>query len=154
MKTIILLISLISFSFANQYTFLVDKYDKEIELEAKIIFNIARVSIGGEIKLFIPKITNVEKDIYSNIFNLVDNCNDANFIFVKNNYEINFLCENKIENQIFFTNNYKKLINNNKYIGAFFWNKSRPNIIFLKDRLSKKNIILTSEYEKFIEDIE
>jgi hypothetical protein len=153
MKIIVFLISLISFSLASQYTFLVDKYDEELELEAKIISNIATASITKDIKLFIPKITNMEKDIYSKEFILVNECSDANFIFVKNNYEIDFLCGNEFKNKLFFTNNYNRLIGNNKYIGAFFWNKSRPNIVFVKDRLIKKSIKLSEEYQKFIEDI-
>jgi hypothetical protein len=153
MKTILFLLSILSFSFANQYTFLLDKYDKETELEAKIILNIATASMGNEIKLFIPKMTNVEKDIYSKMFTLVNKCSDANFVFVKNNNDIDFLCKSPIEGKLFFTNNYKKLVNNTKYIGAFFWNKSRPNIIFIKNRLVERNIKLTAEYEKFIEDI-
>ncbi len=154
MKNIILLISLLSFSFANQYTFLVDKYDKEIELEAKIILNIANASTKEEIKLFIPKISDVEKNIYSQFFTLTNSCEEANFIFVKNNYNIDAKCEEKIHKKLFFTNNYQKLLNNNNYIGAFFWNKSRPNITFVKNRLNERNIKLSGNYDKFIEDIE
>lgn len=153
MKVILLLISLLSFSFAKQYTFLVDKYDKETELEAKIILNIAKASLKDEIKLFIPEITNVEKDIYSQFFTLVETCQNANFIFIKNNFALEPLCESKIQDRVIFTNNYQKLLKNNKYTGALFWNKSRPNIIFIKDRLDAKNIKLSSDYEKFIEDI-
>ena len=47
MKVIIFLITLISFLNADQYTFLLNKYDKELELEAKIISNIATASIKG-----------------------------------------------------------------------------------------------------------
>lgn len=153
MKIIIVLISLISFSFSNQYTFLVDKYDKEMELEAKIILNIAKASIKDEIKLFIPKISNIEIDIYSQFFTLVNSCNNANFIFIKGNFDLDKSCEDKVSNQLVFTNNYKKLLKNDRYVGALFWNKSRPNIIFVKDRLLAKNIKLSADYEKFIEDI-
>ena len=153
MKNIIFLISLVTFSFANQYTFLVDKYDKEIELEAKIISNIAIASSKNEVKLFIPRITSTEKNIYSTFFTLVSTCDDANFVFVKRNFEIDSLCEDKMNDKLFFTNNYQKLLNKDKFIGAFFWNKSRPNIIFIKNRLAKQNIKLSNDYEKFIEDI-
>lgn len=154
MKIIILLISLITFSFADQYTFLVDKYDKDIELEAKIVLNIAKASILNDIKLHIPKITSTEKEIYSKFFTLVNTCDEANFIFVKTKFEIDKLCENKAHGKLLFTNNYEKLIKNDNYLGAFFWNKSRPNIIFIKERLQEKNINLPAEYSKFIEEIE
>lgn len=83
MKSIIFLITLISFLNAEQYTFLVNKYDKELELEAKIISNIATASIKSEIKLYIPEISNTEKEVYSKFFTLVDSCENANFVFIK-----------------------------------------------------------------------
>lgn len=142
-----------TFSFASQYTFLVNKYDKEIELESQIMSNITSALKKDDIKLFIPRITDMERIIYSNSFKLVDACIDANFVFVKREFEIDSSCEDKIGNKLFFTNNYQKLLYTDKYIGAFFWNKSRPNIIFIKDRLVKQNIKLADDYEKFIEDI-
>jgi hypothetical protein len=151
MKFIIFLLTIISFSYCEQYTFLINKYDKEIELEAKIISNIATSSVKDNIKLYIPEMSLIEKDIYSKFFNLSDSCEDANFIFIKRNVDLNNLCQ-KQENKIFFTNNYEKLLEDNRYLGAFFWNKSRPNITFIKTRLEKQKIELPSDYDKFVED--
>ncbi len=151
MKILILILGLLSFMYAQQYTFLVKKYDKEIELEAKIIFNIADSSINDKVILFIPKITHIEKDIYSKFFTLGKDCNESNFIFVKKNIENENLCMN--QNKIYFTNNYQKLLSNEEYLGAFFWNKSRPNIVFIKNRLKKQKIILPKSYNQFIEDL-
>ena len=151
MKKIIFLITLISFLNAEQYTFLLNKYDKELELEAKIISNIATASIKNDIKLFIPEISIAEKEIYSKFFILTHSCNDANFVFIKKSIDINSLCKEDT-NKIFFTNNYQKLLNDNKYLGAFFWNKSRPNITFIKNRLEKQKIELPNDYDKFVED--
>ena len=64
---------------------------------------------------------------------------------------INSLCKSD-NNQIFFTNNYEKLLKDNRYLGAFFWNKSRPNITFIKARLEKQKIELSKDYDKFVED--
>jgi hypothetical protein len=151
MKTLILLFIFLTFSYSEQYTFLVNKYDKEIELEAEIISNIATSSLTKDIKLFIPDISNNEKEIYSKFFTLVDTCSNANFVFVKKSIDISSSCSS--DGKIFFTNNYQRLLENNAYFGAFFWNKSRPNIIFIKDRLAQQNIKLPIDYEKFIEDI-
>lgn len=151
MKFIIFLITLISFLNAEQYTFLLNKYDKELELESQIILNIANASIKNDIKLFIPEISDMEEGVYSKNFTLTNNCVDANFIFVKREVNLNFYCKN-YENKIFFTNNYEKLLNDNRYIGAFFWNKSRPNITFIKARLEKEKIKLSKDYDKFVED--
>ncbi len=151
MKFIIFLLIISSFLNAEQYTFLVNKYDKEVELEAKIISNIATSSIKENIKLYIPEISNMEKDVYSKVFTLTDSCDDANVIFIKRNVDINSLCKNE-NKKLFFTNNYEKLLEDNRYLGAFFWNKSRPNITFIKSRLEKQKIKLPTDYDKFVED--
>jgi hypothetical protein len=150
MKFIIFLITFLSFLNAEQYTFLLNKYDKELELEAKIISNIAHASMQNEVKLFIPEITEMEKDIYSKFFTLTNNCNDANFVFIKRNIDLKSFC--KKDNKLFFTNNYEKLLNDDIYLGAFFWNKSRPNITFIKARLEKNKIKLPNDYDKFVEN--
>lgn len=142
------------FTFLNSvenYTFLVKEYNKEIELESKIISSIAENLIHkkDKISLFIPEISDIEKTIYSSSFNIVNSCNDADFIYLRNNSDSQ-LCN--INNKIFFTNNYDSLLKNDKFIGAFFWSKSRPNIVFVKNRLDKNKIQLPEIYEKFVEE--
>ncbi|WP_419769470.1 MAG: hypothetical protein ACNI3C_08990 [Candidatus Marinarcus sp.] len=149
MKTIILLFVFISCAF-SQYTFLVNEYDKEIDLEAKIIAKIAKSSIKDEIRLFIPDISEMEKKVYSRYFIVTDNCDSSNFIFIKKSVGDKMLCAQA--GKLFFTNNYKKLLSDDKYIGAFFWNKSRPNIVFIKSRLENQHIELPKSYEQFVED--
>lgn len=150
MKALMVFFTFIALAFGEQYTFLVNPYDKEVELEAKIISNIAQASTGNKINLFIPEISQSEKEIYANFFTLVDNCSEANFVFVKKQVNIDVVCQEN--NKLFFTNNYQKLLSDNRYYGAFFWNKSRPNIVFIKQRLEDKHISLSSEYQQFIED--
>jgi len=152
MKIFILLLTVISFVYSKQYVFIVDKYNKEIELEAKIISKIATSSLKGKVNIFIPDINTQEIEVYSNYFNLAKSCETANFVFDKKSSTISG-CVDK-DNKLFFTNNYKRLIENKKYYGAFFWNKGRPNIVFLKKRFESKNINLPREYNQFIEDID
>ena len=108
MKFFICIFSIITSLFSSQYTFLLEKYDKEIELEAKILFDIAKSSIKKDIKLFIPKITNIEKKVYSKYFILTKECKTSNFIFINKTIHNDKSC-NKL-NKLFFTNNYKKTI--------------------------------------------
>lgn len=150
MKKFIFLLTILSFSYATPYTFLVDKYDKEMELEAKILFDIATSSIHKEIRLFIPDISEAERKIYSQYFILSKSCETSNFVFVNKTIENEKLCDSS--NRLFFTNNYRKLLSDNKYYGAFFWNKSRPNIVFIKNRLDKIDVSLPKTYTQFIED--
>ena len=152
MKFTIFLLILISNVYSSSYVFLAQKYNTNIELEAKIISDMAKASISDDIKLYIPNISNEEKEIYSTSFTLVNNCNDANLIFEKNESKSDILCTSNT-NKLFITNDYKKLLKDNKYAGAFFWNKSRPNITVIKNRLENQNINLSTNYEKFVEDL-
>ncbi|RXJ83504.1 hypothetical protein [Arcobacter sp. CECT 8985] len=151
MKTLLLLISLTSLLMSQQYTFLVDKYNKAIDLESQIISKIAHLSIKkDDIKLYIPKATKIEKKIYSKHFTLVNNCKKADFVYVKKDFDFSSKC--KHSKALFFTNNYRKLLSDKSFIGAFFWSKSRPNIVFIKNRLGNKKIKLPNSYNKFVED--
>ncbi|QDF28268.1 hypothetical protein [Halarcobacter anaerophilus] len=136
---------------ARNYTYLIDEYDKVIDLEAKIISKIAKDIVKDKkVKLYIPHLKRLDEKVYSSKVDLVHNCEEANFIFIK--YKVNLKkCEGE-KNKIFFTNNYKKLLKNRKFLGAFFWSKSRPNIVLIKKRLNKKRIKLPKEYNQFIED--
>ncbi|QFR48972.1 hypothetical protein FJR48_04240 [Sulfurimonas lithotrophica] len=150
MRVLFILLTLISLSFSKQQVFMLDEYDKEIELEAKIISKIATATLNNKIKIYIPNISKHEQEIYSKYFDLSEDCKYADFIFDKKGSLANS-CKNSTK--LFFTNNYKKLVSDSRYFGAFFWNKSRPNIVFIKKRLQKNNIKLSKEYEQFIEDI-
>jgi len=150
MRILILLLTLLSFLVAENYTFLVQPYSKEIELEAKIIAEIANASLHSKIRLFIPHMTEMEEKVYSKYFILSPKCETANFVFVNKNIEKEALCDN--ENRLFFTNNYRKLLSDEKYFGALFWNKSRPNIVFIHKRLEQKAIELPKTFDQFVEN--
>jgi hypothetical protein len=150
MRAFILLMACAVFSFANQYTFMLKPYTKELELEAKIIAKIASKSTDDAVRLYIPEITEDEVQVYKEYFTLVQDCRDANFVFIKRAARIDEGCRGK--ERLFFTNNYRKLLNDSTYFGAFFWNKSRPNIVFIKERLEEYSVSLPKEYEKFVED--
>ena len=153
MRLITLILMLFSFSFANQYTFLVDKYDKEIELEAKILSQIASVSAKEPVVLFIPNITRAEEKVYGKFFKLTNHCNEANFVFANKEFDPKEAQCNS-EKTHFFTNNYQRLLSDEKFFGAFFWSKSRPNIVFAKKRLAHKNITLPNAYNNYIEELD
>jgi hypothetical protein len=138
--------------YGENYTYLIDAYTKEAEFEAKIVTKIAEdILVNKMLKLYIPHSNNLDKKIYSQNTILVDSCEKANFVFIKYEGTNNCLKNNT---PFLLTNNYKKLIKNPNYIGAFFWSKSRPNIVLVKNRLMKKNIQLSSEYDQFIEDLQ
>lgn len=152
LKKVFLIFLLPLVLYAKSYTYLVDEYTKEAEFEAKIVTKIAKDILHNQtIKLYIPNSKALDKKIYSKNTVFVDSCEKANFIFIK--YGQTDECITHKNDQYLLTNNYRKLISNPQYFGAFFWSKSRPNIVLIKKRLIKNNIQLSSEYDQFIEDL-
>lgn len=151
MKVLFLCLLFISASYSSSYTFLMKEYNKELELEAKIIEDIAKASLHEELRIYIPNISMRDKKVYEKFFFISKTCENANFIFIKNSNNIKGLCKNR--KKLFFTNNYRRLLKNKKFYGAFFWSKSRPNIVFIKNRLKQQGIILPKNYNNFIEDL-
>lgn len=60
--------------------------------------------------------------------------------------------ENVSKTGIVFTTEYGMLENNKRIVGAFFWQKGRPNLLFIRNRLHKANLTLGHEFDKYIED--
>lgn len=148
-KIFLILIFLLSYTQA-QYTFIIKKYSKEIELEAKIIANISKAITNKNAKIFIPKMKEKNYPIYANYLNIVRSCEEAELIYIKDSIKKLTPCKN--QNKLYFTNNYKILLSEQKFIGAFFWSKSRPNIVFIKNRLEKNKIVLPQNYTQFVEE--
>ena len=84
---------------------------------------------------------------YSEKFNIVKNCADADIVLLSTTIDIPSTCRGKV----FFGTRYKHL-KDEKVIGAFFWQKGRPNILFYKSRLDKKHIKLDRSLDKYVED--
>ena len=57
----------------------------------------------------------------------------------------------KFKNKILFVSSYKNLIKYENAIGALYWKKGRPQIIFLKDRLKKYGLEIEPYLSKYIE---
>ncbi|RXK11692.1 hypothetical protein CP965_13050 [Halarcobacter mediterraneus] len=143
---------MVCFIKADNYTYLLDKYQKETELEAKIVVKIAKdILVNKPVILYIPGMKSLDYKVYSSFVKVTKLCSEANFVFVK--YSKSHKCQKKGKNSYILTNNYKKLLSDKTFLGAFFWSKSRPNIVLVKSRLSQKNIYLPREYERYIEDL-
>jgi len=96
-------------------------------------------------KIFIYK-KPLPYEIDTKVLNLVSNCDDADIILVKSTIDLSKSCSKKF----IFGTRYSSL----EYIdviGAFFWQKGRPNILFYKSRLNEKHILLDDSFSKYIE---
>ena len=83
--------------------------------------------------------------LVSDHFNLVDNCSDAEIVIMTQS-DLSKECQSKIV----FGTRYRHL-KQPYVIGAFFWQKGRPNIVFLGEKLEEKHITLDPSLEQFVE---
>ena len=80
---------------------------------------------------------------------LTQNPKNADMLFIS--HEKSF--HNAPAQKIIFVNNYTLLKKyQNRAIGGFFWQKGRPNIVFMRKSLQKHHIALPPNLQKYIED--
>jgi len=78
---------------------------------------------------------------------LVEKAQNADFLLLQNQEKLPGI------KGIVFVSNYKLLQKpNTSAIGGFFWQKGRPNILFLRPNLNKHNIKLPQSMQEYIED--
>jgi hypothetical protein len=83
-----------------------------------------------------------------NRLKIVTNLQDADILIIKHE-----LSTTNIENKIVFVQSYHLLkLYDSFAIGGFYWQKGRPNLLFLRKNLEKYNIKLDKGFEKYIED--
>ena len=90
-------------------------------------------------------IESIEK--YPGNLKIVTECKDANIIILSTTRDIPKECNKKL----LFGSRYSHLKNPN-VIGAFFWQKGRPNILFYQKRLNTHHIKLNSSFNRYIEE--
>jgi hypothetical protein len=96
--------------------------------------------------------------IYTNNQKLKNILPAEQIIFVENctSADLAILEKSKIEencsNVSIITLEYDLLKKYPNSIGSFFWQKGRPNIIFIKSRLKNQNIILDRAFDEFVEE--
>ena len=87
--------------------------------------------------------------LYLSTIKVVENPQKADILFISKQDSFSKISFNKI----IFVNSYKLLKNyQNIAIGGFFWQKGRPNIVFLRRTLQKHHIHLPVKFQKYIED--
>ena len=77
---------------------------------------------------------------------LVKGCEEADIVIVSTLKQLPKSCDNKI----LLGTRYMHL-EDPRVIGAFFWQKGRPNILFYHERLHARKIVLDRVFDKYIE---
>lgn len=122
------------------------------ELEAKIISQVASAFIknpkiyisGGNLQLnsFLKKYSKVEY-----------NCEEANFVYIKKDSNENLnISRCSVKKRVLFTDDKNIFKNNQNVIGAFYWFKSRPNIVLSSNRTKQLNMVIPTSYERFVDN--
>ncbi len=138
MKKIILLLTLSIYSL----------FAGNIPVKVRIIEKISLALVKKlPINILVQENENISLLKNSKILNQVHSCEKADMILIKKE---NKYTSCKIPPLIFATS-YLGFKNSPSAIGAFFYQKGRPNIILKKDKLDKYNIKLSEEFDKYIE---
>jgi hypothetical protein len=128
------------------FALILNLFANSSEIEVKIYENIlSNFNTNSKIKVYSDNknISNIIK-MYSNKLE-ISNKIDAKFYILSS--KIDSLSSDKIV----IVTSYNLLKDMKNSIGAFYWKKGRPNILFIQERLENKNLILNSSYNKYIE---
>ncbi len=80
---------------------------------------------------------------------VVQNKKDADILMLFHTYDI------QKSDQAVFANGYLVLQRNKgNAVGGFYWQKGRPNLVFVKNKLQERGITLPKKLQSYIEDIE
>ncbi len=95
--------------------------------------------------------------VWFNSRNPYKNLKDKKFLFVEIPDQADILIvdhyEDILADKPIFVKKYHLLRKyKNRAIGGFYWQKGRPNIIFLKSNLQKYNIKLPDEFSRYVEE--
>ena len=131
-KILIIIFMLTSLSYADaQY---------ELILYEKIVPNI----FGKKSKIFVDK-SNTQLFLNSNKLILVYDCKQADVLIGKNFTDLPKECEGKP----IFSTNHRSFENNNNAIGAFYWKRYKPTIIFRNSTLNRFNLVLPKSLQRY-----
>jgi len=82
---------------------------------------------------------------------MVKHCMDADIIFTNKINALQKSCT-LFKDKLIFVLSYRNYVQyEDQVIGAFFWQKGRPNIIFNRKKLIELGINLPKQFEKYIE---
>lgn len=123
-------------------------FSTEVDVRTKIIDKISKALVKKEL-ITIMVTDKKNKEIIQNSKCLVNStkCENVDIIIVSNIKNLP-LCS---DNVLVFATNYLTFKSLPKAIGAFFYQKGRPNIIFRKNNLKKYGITLDKEFDRYIE---
>lgn len=151
MKKYILLSILLVVTLFGDSPFELKKSDNVAKFEVKIVMKIAKDLMDKDLKIYLVGVSKEFSNLVSKDNVVIDDCKRANFIYVaSNSLEELKNCSN--EDAIYFTSDKELFEKEKRFIGLFYWFKSRPNIILSARRLHYYKIAVPDIYKRFVED--
>ena len=123
-------------------------FSSEIDkIESKIIMSMIEVVSSHKVFSVYTNSQKLKEILPTEKIVFVDDCEGA---------ELAILEKSKVEKNCtdiaIITLEYDLLKKYPNSIGSFFWQKGRPNIVFIKSRLKNRNILLDSAFDEFVEE--
>ncbi len=120
--------------------------EKDIKYEIKILEKIAEdITHKNKINVYVIGYDRKKIINFSNHFILVEDIQKADIVIVDKYKRIS-----ELKNKIILTTDFNLLKEIPESIGALYWKKGRPHIIFIKERLKDYNIKLSDDYKRYI----
>jgi len=120
----------------------------EKEYATKIIKNLVEVIDKSNTSVWIDDDSDVTGLLELKQLNVVKTCKNAKVLILSSDKSIPKHCISKPVLVL----DYDLLEKHSNAVSAFFWQKGRPNIVFLKKRLQHFSISLPSTYDKYVEE--
>jgi len=112
---------------------------------AKIYDSIfTKISQSNSVRVYCDSQEYKEILFRSRHISLIDSPDDADII-LQTKFNSNYSSD-----KIIFTPKYSLLKRDKNIIGAFYWSKGRPQIVFIRKRLNKKRVNLVNDLQKYI----
>ncbi len=130
------------------FTFsLVFGYEEEIKkVEAEIISEMAHIIAKNNKKIKVVTSSDLKYILkYSKILSHTLSCKKAHILVTGDERLLKKCNKPAIVTKYYLLKKYKNAI------GAIYWKKGRPNVVFVKDRLEQFNIKLPDRYRKYLE---
>jgi len=153
MRYLLLVMLGLAFGFGDV---IIKEFSDERELEIKILEKIfADITRKKQVRVVIlgNKSTYFSEGIrrYARRLKETKTCKKADVVFLAGVYRGKLPGE--CGGKILFSSRRKDILLRENCVGAFYWKKGRPNILFIRERLRKKGIKLPPEYNRFIESL-
>lgn len=121
--------------------------ENDIKLHAKMMDKLATDIINKEQTSIYDPTFGRSYVTYLSRSNTVNACSDSDIAIVSSPTQVQ-----GCKNQIVLVTKYNLLNMIPDAVGAFYWQKGRPNLVFIRSRLIEKRVKLASEYTKLIDE--